>query len=175
MLGSYEFFAKCRSLLKPDGVMLLHTIGQFGVAGSPDPFTDKWIFPGYHLPSLSQILSSSEKVRLIASDIETLRLHYAYTLREWLRRYEASRDRVVGLYDERFYRMWEFYLAGGIVMFESGAGCNYQIQYIRKRDALPITRDYIARAESNLKMNELACHESDESLRQSNSPWVRKP
>ena len=148
-----EFFAKCRELLKPDGVMLLHTIGQFGMAGSPDPFTEKWIFPGYHLPSLSQILASSEKVRLIASDIETLRLHYAYTLREWLRRCEASREKIVVLYDERFYRMWEFYLAGGILMFESGAGCNYQIQYIRDRQALSITRDYIAHAEDNLSRN----------------------
>ena len=145
-----EFFAKCRSLLKPDGVMLLHTIGQFGLVGSPDPFTDKWIFPGHHLPSLSQILTASEKMRLIASDIETLRLHYAYTLREWLQRCEISRERIVALYDDRFYRMWEFYLAGGIVMFESGAGCNYQIQYVRDRYALPITRDYISHAEAGL-------------------------
>ena len=145
-----EFFAKCRSLLKPDGVMLLHTIGQFGLVGSPDPFTDKWIFPGHHLPSLSQILTASENMRLIASDIETLRLHYAYTLREWLQRCEISRERIVALYDDRFYRMWEFYLAGGIVMFESGAGCNYQIQYVRDRYALPITRDYISHAEAGL-------------------------
>lgn len=145
-----EFFAKCRNLLKPDGVMLLHTIGQFGLVGSPDPFTDKWIFPGHHLPSLSQILTASEKMRLIASDIETLRLHYAYTLREWLQRCEISRERIVALYDDRFYRMWEFYLAGGIVMFESGAGCNYQIQYVRDRYALPITRDYISHAEADL-------------------------
>lgn len=146
-----EFFVKCRSLLRDDGVMLLHTIGQFGIAGSPDPFTDKWIFPGYHLPSLSQILASSEKVRLIASDVETLRLHYAYTLREWLRRCEVAREKIAALYDERFYRMWEFYLAGGIIMFERGAGCNYQIQYIRDRRALPITRDYIPRAENTFQ------------------------
>ena len=145
-----EFFEKCRALLKDDGVMLLHTIGLFGTPGSPDPFTGKWIFPGYHLSSLSQMLSSSEKVRLIASDIETLRLHYAYTLREWLRRCEAERAKIVALDDERFFRMWEFYLAGGIVMFERGSACNYQIQYIRDCRALPITRDYIARAEQDL-------------------------
>ena len=145
-----EFFNKCRTLLKDDGVMLLHTIGLFGMPGSPDPFTDKWIFPGYHLPSLSQILTSSEKVRLIASDIETLRLHYAYTLRDWLGRCEAQRDKIIALYDERFFRMWEFYLAGGIVMFERGAACNYQVQYIRDRRALPITRDYMAAAEDDL-------------------------
>jgi cyclopropane-fatty-acyl-phospholipid synthase len=146
-----EFYAKCRELLTDDGVMLLHTIGKLGGAGQPDPFTDKWIFPGYHLPSLSQMSSGSEKVRLIASDIETLRLHYALTLREWLKRFTAERAEVIKLYDERFFRMWEFYLAGGIVMFESGAACNYQVQYIRDRNALPITRDYMAEAEQRYR------------------------
>ena len=147
-----EFFAKCRDLLKPDGVMLLHTIGKFGNASvTPDPFTDKYIFPGYHLPSLSQISAASQKARLIASDVETLRLHYAYTLREWLRRFTAARPKILKLYDERFFRMWEYYLAGGIVMFENGGGCNYQIQYVRDRHALPITRDYIAKAEARYR------------------------
>ena len=123
-----EFFAKCRELLKPDGVMLLHTIGKLGEASTgPDPFTDKYIFPGYHLPALSEMVTSSQKVRLIASDIENLRLHYAYTLQHWLARAEKARKRIVAMYDERFFRMWEFYLAGGIVMFENGAACNYQV------------------------------------------------
>ena len=143
-----EFFGKCRELLKPDGVMLLHTIGKVGKAAkSPDPFTDKYIFPGYYLPSLSDMCAASERRRLIASDVETLRLHYAYTLREWLRRFTAAREQMVKLYDERFFRMWEFYLAGGIVMFETGGGCNFQIQYIRDRHAVPITRDYMMEAE----------------------------
>ena len=147
-----EFFAKCRDLLKPDGVMLLHTIGKLGTAArSPDPFTDKYVFPGYHLPSLSPIIAASEKARLIAGDVETLRLHYAYTLREWLRRFTAARPKILKLYDERFFRMWEYYLAGGIVMFENGGGCNYQIQYIRDRNALPITRDYMAKAEARYR------------------------
>ena len=146
-----EFFETCRRLLKHDGVMLLHTIGKLGSAGSPDPFTDKWVFPGYHLPSLSQMCASSEKVRLIASDVETLRLHYGYTLRAWLASCLAARAKIVALYDKRFFRMWEFYLAGGIVMFESGAACNYQVQYIRDRNALPITRDYIAEAEARYR------------------------
>src|SRR5437868_3020193 len=103
-----EFFAKCRDLLKPTGVMLLHTIGRLGEAtNSPDPFTDKWIFPGYHLPSLSQMCASSEKVRMIASDVETLRLHYAYTLRHWLDRATKARAEIEALYDARFFRMWE--------------------------------------------------------------------
>jgi cyclopropane-fatty-acyl-phospholipid synthase len=128
--------------------MLLHTIGRLGEVGSaPDPFTDKYIFPGYHIPSLSQMVASSEKARLIASDVEMLRLHYAYTLRHWLERATRARAKIEAMYDARFFRMWEFYLAGGIVMFESGSGCNFQVQYIRDRQALPITRDYMAEAE----------------------------
>lgn len=138
-----EFFAKCRELLKPGGVMLLHTIGKLGKATTPDPFTDKYIFPGYHLPSVSQMATASEKVRLITTDIETLRLHYAYTLRHWLERTRKAKAKIVAMYDERFFRMWEFYLAGGVVAFESGSMCNYQLQYVRDRRALPITRDYM--------------------------------
>ena len=149
-----EFYAKCRELLKPDGVMLLHTIGRLGSAtATPDPFTDKYVFPGYHLPSLAQMSSASAKSRLIASDVEILRLHYAYTLRHWLKRTIAARARIEALYDARFFRMWEFYLAGGIVMFEHGAGCNYQIQYVRDRNALPITRDYMAQAEAGYRQS----------------------
>jgi cyclopropane-fatty-acyl-phospholipid synthase len=146
-----EFFAKCRELLAPDGVMLLHTIGKLGRATAPDPFTDKYIFPGYHLPSLSQMSAATEKLRLITSDVETLRLHYAYTLRHWLERTRKARKKIVALYDERFFRMWEFYLAGGVVAFESGSMCNYQVQYIRDRRALPITRDYMAEAEARYR------------------------
>ena len=132
--------------------MLLHTIGMLGeTAKSPDPFTDKWIFPGYHLPSLSQMTESSEKVRLIASDVENLRLHYALTLRHWLDRAIKARAEIEAMYDARFFRMWEFYLAGGIVMFENGSACNYQVQYIRERTALPITRDYMAEAEARYR------------------------
>lgn len=146
-----EFYAACRKLLTDDGVMLLHTIGKLGEAGSADPFTDKWIFPGYHIPSLSQMCVASEKARLIASDVETLRLHYAYTLRHWMDRIQAKKAEIVALYDERFFRMWEFYIAGAIVMFEDGAACNYQVQYIRDRRAIPITRDYMAEAEARYR------------------------
>jgi len=147
-----EFFARCRELLKHDGVMLLHTIGKLGEPSTgPDPFTDKYIFPGYHLPALSEMLESSQKVRLIASDVENLRLHYAYTLEHWLDRATKERQAIEAMYDDRFFRMWEFYLAGGIVMFESGAACNYQMQYVRERTALPITRDYIAEAEERYR------------------------
>jgi cyclopropane-fatty-acyl-phospholipid synthase len=146
-----EFFAKCRELLKPDGVMLLHTIGKLGKSSAPDPFTDKYVFPGYHLPSISQMAEASQRVRLITTDIETLRLHYAYTLRHWLERTRKAKDKIVALYDERFFRMWEFYLAGGVVAFECGSMCNYQLQYVRDRNTLPITRDYMAEAEESYR------------------------
>ncbi|MFL6737344.1 MAG: class I SAM-dependent methyltransferase [Sphingomonas sp.] len=147
-----EFFDKCRQLLKPDGVMLLHTIGKLGeVSDGPDPFTDKYIFPGYHLPSLSEMCSASQKVRLIVSDVETLRLHYAYTLEHWLDRANKARGEIEAMYDDRFFRMWEYYLAGGIVMFENGAACNYQVQYVKDRRALPITRDYMSEAETRYR------------------------
>ncbi|MDQ3479541.1 MAG: cyclopropane-fatty-acyl-phospholipid synthase family protein [Pseudomonadota bacterium] len=147
-----DFFAACRRLLKRDGVMLLHTIGRMGsTSGTPDSFTDKYIFPGYHIPSLSQMSAASEKARLIASDVEMLRLHYAYTLRHWLQRVRDNRPRIEAMYDARFFRMWEFYIAGAIVMFEHGTGCNYQVQYVRDRRTLPITRDYMAQAEARYR------------------------
>ena len=142
-----EFFATCRALLADDGVMLLHTIGKYGKAAAPDPFTNKWIFPGYHLPSLSQLTASTEKMKFIVSDIEILRRHYGYTLDHWLRRTQKAKAKIVALYDERFFRMWEFYLAGGVVAFENGSMCNFQVQYVRDRNALPITRDYMIEAE----------------------------
>src|SRR6476619_4144069 len=88
---------------------------------------------------------------MIASDVENLRLHYGLTLRHWLERATKARQQIEAMYDARFFRMWEFYLAGGIVMFASGAACNYQVQYIRDRRALPITRDYMADAEARYR------------------------
>lgn len=146
-----RFFADCARLLRDDGVMLLHTIGRMGGPGATDAFTRKWIFPGGYIPALSETLAASEKSRLIASDVENLRLHYALTLREWYKRCVAHRDAIVAMYDERFYRMWIFYLSGATAAFESGSMCNYQIQYIRQRRTLPITRDYMANAEAALR------------------------
>jgi cyclopropane-fatty-acyl-phospholipid synthase len=148
----YEaFFRKCRNLLTDDGVMLLHTIGRLGAPGVTDAWTAKYIFPGGYSPALSEIVRASERVPLIVADVETLRRHYAYTLRAWYARVVAHRDDIVAMYDERFYRMWTFYLAGAAASFEGGTMCNYQIQYIRQRDATPITRDYMAAAESALR------------------------
>ncbi|HEX8215088.1 MAG TPA: cyclopropane-fatty-acyl-phospholipid synthase family protein [Allosphingosinicella sp.] len=145
-----EFFARCRELLAPDGVMLLHTIGRMGGAGAPNKWTDKYIFPGYYVPALSEIAAASEAARLIASDVEMLRLHYGYTLEHWYARVQARRAEIVALYDERFLRMWEFYLASTIVGFRHGSMINYQIQYLRERSALPITRTYMGEDEAML-------------------------
>ncbi len=145
-----RFFRACSNLLKDDGVMLLHTIGRMGSPGATDAFTRKYIFPGGYIPALSETLSASEKVKLIHSDIENLRLHYAKTLREWYNRVRANRDAVIAQYDERFYRMWIFYLSGATAAFEAGGMCNYQIQYIRNRHNVAITRDYMAKAERDL-------------------------
>lgn len=145
-----RFFHDCARMLADDGVMLLHTIGRMGGPGSTDAFTRKYIFPGGYIPALSETLAASERYRLIASDVETLRLHYAMTLREWYKRCIEHRDAIIALYDERFFRMWTFYLAGATAAFESGGMCNYQIQFTRSRRALPLARDYISAAEARL-------------------------
>ncbi|MFC4296380.1 class I SAM-dependent methyltransferase [Novosphingobium tardum] len=145
-----EFFRTAARLLTDDGVMLLHTIGRMGSPGSTDAFTRKYIFPGGYIPALSETVAASEKVRLIATDVETLRLHYALTLRAWYDRCMANRAAIEAMYDARFFRMWTFYLAGATAAFESGGMCNYQIQYARDRHALPLARDYIAAGEQRL-------------------------
>jgi cyclopropane-fatty-acyl-phospholipid synthase len=147
----YEtYFAKCRDLLTEDGVMLLHTIGRLGVPGKTDAFTLKYIFPGGYNPALSEIVAASEPARMIVTDVETLRLHYGMTLDRWYDRTVAARDAIVALYDERFYRMWTFYLAGARAAFYHGNLCNYQVQYVRNRRTLPITRDYMIDTERRL-------------------------
>ncbi|MBL0965865.1 class I SAM-dependent methyltransferase [Blastomonas sp.] len=148
----YEtFFRQCRMLLAQDGVMLLHTIGRMGVPGATDAFTTKYIFPGGYIPALSEIVRASEPSRLIATDVETLRLHYAHTLRQWFQRTVEKRAEIEALYDARFFRMWTFYLAGATAAFEHGGMCNYQLQFARSRHALPITRDYMAEAEAQYR------------------------
>ncbi|WP_379921054.1 class I SAM-dependent methyltransferase [Erythrobacter sp. R86502] len=137
------FFRACAAMLADDGVMLLHTIGRFGGPGITDAFTRKYIFPGGYIPALSETLAASEKVRLIAADVETLRLHYAKTIRAWYANCIDNKAKIIALHDERFFRMWTFYLAGAATVFENGGMCNYQIQYVRSRRALPITRDYL--------------------------------
>ena len=141
------FFRAAANLMTADGVMLLHTIGRFGRPGSTDAFTRKYIFPGGYIPALSETLAASEKSRLIVTDVETLRLHYALTLRQWYARTLAHEAEIVAMMGDRFFRMWCFYLAGATAAFESGGMGNYQIQFARSRHALPLTRDYMGDAE----------------------------
>lgn len=140
------FFEACARILPEDGVMLLHTIGRFGSPGTTDAFTRKYVFPGGYIPALSETVAASEKFRLIASDVETLRLHYAHTIRAWYANCMEHSEKIIALYDEKFFRMWTFYLAGAATVFEHGGMGNYQIQYVRSRRALPITRDYLLEA-----------------------------
>ncbi|TPG13668.1 SAM-dependent methyltransferase [Sphingomonas oligophenolica] len=144
------FFTKCRDLMTPDGVMLMHAIGRMGGPGVTDDFTLKYIFPGGYNPALSEIVRGYEGLRMFPTDIEVLRVHYALTLDHWYDRTVAARDAIVDLYDERFYRMWLFYLAGASAAFRHGGLCNYQVQLSRSRLELPLTRDYIAEAERAL-------------------------
>ena len=137
------FFRKCHNLLSPEGVMLLHTIGRMGGPGSTDAFTRKYIFPGGYIPALSEIMEGSEPNKLMVTDIEVLRLHYALTIREWYRRTWEAREEIEALYDPKFFRMWTLYLAGAATVFEHGGMVNYQLQYARSRHTLPITRDYM--------------------------------
>jgi cyclopropane-fatty-acyl-phospholipid synthase len=147
-VGHYrEFFAKIRDLLTDDGVLLLHSIGRVGRPEATNPWIRKYIFPGGYTPALSEVLSAVEKVGLWVTDIEVLRLHYASTLREWRRRFEANRHKARALYDERFCRMWEFYLAGCEVSFRYLGNMVFQMQLSRRVDSVPLTRDYMAQFE----------------------------
>ena len=144
------FFNKCAQLLADDGVMLLHTIGRTSGPSVTNAFIRKYIFPGGYIPALSEILPAIEKAGLIVTDVEVLRLHYAETLKNWRERFMANREKAVEIYDERFARMWEFYLAGSEAAFRWQDMVNFQIQVTKRRDALPVTRDYIAKTEKEL-------------------------
>jgi len=132
-------------------VMLLHTIGRAGGPGVTDDWTAKYIFPGGYNPALSEIVRANEGLRFFLTDVEVLRLHYAYTLDHWLDRTVAARDAIVALYDESFYRMWTFYLAGAAASFRYGSMVNYQLQFAKNRHTLPITRDYMIEGERALR------------------------
>jgi cyclopropane-fatty-acyl-phospholipid synthase len=150
------FFEKCATLLKPDGVMLLHTIGRSGPPSATNAFIRKYIFPGGYIPAMSEVLPHIERAGLVVTDVEVLRLHYADTLKAWRQRFMANRDRAKAIYDERFCRMWEFYLAGSEAAFRWQDMVNFQFQITRRNDALPMTRDYMGKAEKALAMHEMA-------------------
>jgi cyclopropane-fatty-acyl-phospholipid synthase len=142
-----RFFSKLRELLKPDGVALLHAIGRMTVPGTTNAWIRRYIFPGGYCPALSEVVAAIERAGLWITDIEILRLHYADTLREWSRRFAQHRAEIARMYDERFCRMWEFYLAVSENAFRNEDHMVFQIQLARRQDAVPLTRDYIAAAE----------------------------
>ncbi len=155
-IGRYQnFFDKCFELLDDDGVMVLHSIGR-DVAGHghTNPFIEKYIFPGGYIPSLAEVLPAVEKSGLLVRDIEILQMHYAYTLRAWRERFVARKEEAVRLYDEQFFRMWEFYLAGSEMAFEWDKMFVFQMQLSKSQFATPNNRRYIFEAEEKLKAAE---------------------
>ncbi|MBN9234254.1 MULTISPECIES: SAM-dependent methyltransferase [Phyllobacteriaceae] len=148
------FFDKSAKLLKPDGVMLLHTIGRTGPATTTNAFIRKHIFPGGYIPALSEMMPHIERSGLAVTDVEILRLHYADTLKHWRERFLANRDKVKAIYDERFCRMWEFYLSGSEASFRWQDLVVFQIQLTHKNDVLPVTRDYIGKCEKALEVRD---------------------
>ncbi|MBT9470840.1 MAG: class I SAM-dependent methyltransferase [Phenylobacterium sp.] len=157
-LAHYDaFFHTCADRLPRHGVMLLHTIGLDDAPSLTNPWITKYIFPGGHLPALSEILPAIERAGLLVTDIEVLRLHYAKTLRAWREAYMTKRSEAVGLYGDRFCRMWEYYLAMAETAFRFEKVVVYQIQLARRVDALPITRNYIASNEVRLARADRQC------------------
>jgi len=151
-VGYYgQFFRKAAELLKPDGVAVLHSIGRADGPSVTSSWIARYIFPGGYIPALSEVLPSIEDSGLYVTDVEVLRLHYAMTLREWAHRFHDHREAAAKLYDERFCRMWEFYLAGSEAAFRFQGLNNFQIQFTRSQHALPLTRDYMREEEERLR------------------------
>ncbi len=151
-----EFFKKINALMPDDGVMMLHSIGHMSPPGTASPWYRKYIFPGAYSPALSEVFSAIEHNNLWCTDVEFLRLHYAMTLRHWCDRFAANRDKVVKMYDERFARMWEFYLISAEMMFRTGSQLVFHMQLSRKRDAVPIVRDYTVAMQNEYLQREQA-------------------
>lgn len=155
------YFEACHRLLDEQGVMVLHTIGCSDVPGFVTPWLDKYIFPGGYIPSLSEIVPAAERAGLIVSDIEVLQLHYALTLRAWRQRFLSRRNEVLRLYDERFCRMWEFYLAAAEVAFRCEDLVVFQLQLCKTPGSVPFTRDYIQNAETELRKKETTFYRAE--------------
>ncbi|HUI94323.1 MAG TPA: cyclopropane-fatty-acyl-phospholipid synthase family protein [Xanthobacteraceae bacterium] len=151
-----RFFRACAQTLADDGIMVLHAIGRSEGPGITNPWIAKYIFPGGYIPALSEVLPAIERAGLLVTDIEILRLHYAATLRAWRERFLAHRETVERLYDARFVRMWEFYLAASEMAFVKQNMMVFQIQLTKRQGTVPITRDYIAAEEARLRARESA-------------------
>ena len=138
-----KFFTQIEKLLKDDGVCITHTIGSVNPPRDPHPWITKYIFPGGYTPSLSEVANPIEKSGLIVSDIEVLKMHYSHTLRHWKENCIQNKDKIIQMFDERFFRMWEFYLAGCEMAFKWGDQVVYQFQLTKNYTSTPVTRDYI--------------------------------
>jgi cyclopropane-fatty-acyl-phospholipid synthase len=151
-VGHYDaFFRKCHALLDDRGIMLLHSMGRSEGPSITNAWIAKYIFPGGYIPALSEVLPAVERAGLLVTDIEILRLHFAETLKAWRERFLAHREQVERLYDERFVRMWEFYLAGTEMAYRERAMMVFEMQLTKRQGVVPMTRDYIAREEARLR------------------------
>jgi cyclopropane-fatty-acyl-phospholipid synthase len=159
-----EFFGKVKSLLKPEGVALIHTIARMGQPTPIGAWIRKYIFPGAYLPSTSQLVRALEGQQLWLTDVENLRIHYAKTLRCWYERFSLNRDKIAEIYDQRFCRMWEMYLLGCEMVFTVQDLTVLQLQITRQIDALPITRNYMIEEEQALALRDSSIGSS--SIRQ---------
>jgi len=154
-IGFYDtFFRQCSRLLDNRGVMLLHSIGRPEGPNVTNPWIAKYIFPGGYIPALSEVLPRVERSGLLVTDIEILRLHYAETLKHWRQRFLAHREQAERLYDARFARMWEFYLAAAEMAFREQAMMVFQLQLTKRQGVVPMTRDYIGRETERLRARE---------------------
>lgn len=154
-VGHYkEFFSKCSALLKDDGIAVLHSINRSDGPGATSAWIKKYIFPGGYIPALSEVLPHVERHGLYVTDVEILRLHYAETLHEWGKRFQDHREQAKAIYDERFCRMWEFYLAASEASFRFAGMNNFQIQFVKNQLVLPMTRNYIVEQEERLRKEE---------------------
>ena len=149
-----QFFEHTNKLLAPDGVMFSHCCGRAGPPGFTDAWTRKYIFPGGYIPALSELVTQSERYGWQVMDVEAMRFHYSYTLEEWYKRTVMHREEITDMYDEQFYKMWLFYLAGAEQSFRNGTLVNWQIQYVKDRAAIPMTGEYVYEESARLRAAE---------------------
>ena len=158
-VGFYDrFFRQCAELLADDGVMVLHSIGRSEGPSVTSPWIAKYIFPGGYIPALSEVLPAVERAGLLVTDIEILRMHYVQTLAAWRERFLAHHEEVERIYDARFVRMWEFYLAASEMAFAKQNMMVFQLQLTKRQGVVPTTRDYIVSEEARLRFREVGRH-----------------
>jgi cyclopropane-fatty-acyl-phospholipid synthase len=149
-----QFYQHTARLLKPGGVMFSHCCGRANVPGSTDAWTRKYIFPGGYIPALSELVAPAEKAGWQVMDVEAMRFHYSHTLEEWYNRTVMHKEEIVELYDEVFYRMWQFYLAGAEQAFRHGRMVNWQLIYVKDRAAIPMTGEFVYEESKRLRESE---------------------